>query len=87
MIRIGVIASATEDRVSLHEDADKLDELPLFEATHYILVEPDEWHNAAMVSALYWYLSGPGYDYLPPYRTKTEQNIPEGTIALEEGTN
>jgi uncharacterized protein YrrD len=98
IVPLHLLASATEDRVSLREDAGNLDELPPFEETHYIPLDEADLRNGdypvGMSSALYWYppmggsMGYPGiatYAYPPPYRTETEQNIPEGTIALKEG--
>ncbi|MHB8753188.1 MAG: PRC-barrel domain-containing protein, partial [Aggregatilineales bacterium] len=95
-IPLGLIASATVDRVSLREDAGKLAELPPFEETHYIPLDEAEARKAAypfgFASPLYWYplmspwmignSSGLGYAYPSRYRIEIEQNIPEGTVAL-----
>ena len=89
IIPFGLVASATEDRVALREGIGNLDTMPLFEETHYIQLDEDEWRTAdyplGMASALYWYHGGLGYSDIPPYRTETDQNIPEGTLALREG--
>jgi len=98
IVPLDLIASATEDRVSLREDAIKLDKLLPFEETHYIPLDNADLRNAAYplgtAAALYWYPPMGGgmgyagsseYPYPPPYRTETEQNIPEGTLALKEG--
>ena len=98
VVPLSLIASATEDRVSLRADTGKLDELPLFEEMHYIPVDEDELRNAdhpaGMASSLYWYPpmagwtgypGGVGYAYPPLYRIETDLNIPKGTVALREG--
>jgi uncharacterized protein YrrD len=103
IIPLHLIATATEDRVSLREGAGELDDLPPFEETHYIPLDEAEARTASypvgMAAPFYWYplmggmyssgmgggARGLGYGYPPPYRTETEQNIPEGTVALKEG--
>jgi uncharacterized protein YrrD len=98
IVPLNLIASATEDRVSLCEDAGELDALPPFEETHYIPLDRADLRNVAYpigtAAALYWYPpmggsmsnpSGLGSTYLPPSRTEIDQNIPEGTVALKEG--
>src|SRR5664279_5043838 len=96
IVPLSLIATATEDRVSLRENAGELDKLPPFEETHYIPVDAAEARSktypAGMDIALYWYPpvggaagypGGLGYAYPPPYRIETKKNIPKGTIALK----
>jgi hypothetical protein len=97
VVPIDLIASATEDRVTLRQDAGDLQELPNFEEQHFVLVEEDELsekttHPANYVPALYWYpaingtLMGYASDYRnQPYVTEIRRNIPESTIPLKEG--
>lgn len=101
VVPLHLIALATEDRVSLREDAGKLDELPPFEETHYIQLDDTDLDTASyttgttgMAGSLYWYPpmvgwrgypGGSGYAYPPPYQTETDQNIPKDTVALKEG--
>jgi hypothetical protein len=91
IVPLSLLASAIEDRVTLREDADDLDALPSFEETHYIPLDETEFHTTAYESELatpiYWYPPmGMGYGYRAgyPYKKETDQNIPEGTIALKE---
>lgn len=99
IVPLNLIASADDVRVVLQRDAGKLDDLPPFEETHYVPLDETEVNTTAyptgMASPLYWYppMGGwmgyagyrYGYSYPPPYPTETEQNIPEGTVALKEG--
>lgn len=99
IVPLSLIASADEDRVVLRRDAGELNDLPPFEETHYVPLDETEVNTTAyptgMASPLYWYppMGGwmgyagyrYGYAYPPPYPTETEQNIPEGTVALKEG--
>ena len=89
IIPLNLIASATEDRVALRENASQIHKLPLFEETHYVSLDKDEWQNGAyavgMPSSFYLYPGDFGYDTLAPYRIETVQNIPENTLALKEG--
>ncbi len=98
IIPLQLVASATEDRVSLRENATNQDKLLPFEETHYIPLDKADLRNAAYpvdsAAALYWYppmggwmgLTGStGFSCPPPNRLETEQNIPEDTVALKEG--
>jgi len=97
VVPIDLIATATEDRVVLRSDAGDLGALPQFEETHYLpLAEaaPDTARAAKDATPLYWYppvgVAAWGYPGSfapgPVYVTHTEQNIPEGTVALKEGS-
>jgi len=97
VVPMSLVGPATEDRVTLREDAGDLEKLPDFKETHYVWVGDGEAYpeQAGYASPLYWYPpSGivwwyPSYLSLgypkPPYVPRTERNIPEGTVALEEG--
>lgn len=103
VVHMSLVASSSEDSVTLRKSAADLEELPDFEETHYIPAEggrvpagrsnqpgPD---NASLASPLYWYPPvGPWwvsgfYSGVaePKYIATTEQNIPEGMVALKEG--
>jgi uncharacterized protein YrrD len=100
VVPISLIAGATEDKVTLREDAGDLQSLPDFEETHYVVVNEEELARSARsgryAPPLYWYppvtpMAGypgfyeyPGYSE-PAYIAQTEQNIPEDTVALKEG--
>ncbi len=95
VVPISLIASATEDRVTLRENAGDLDKLPYFEETHYVGVDEREspWNSPqpGYPPPLYWTppIGGsptdyPNYDLLP-YIAQVKQNIPEGTVALKDG--
>lgn len=101
IVPLHVIESAIEERVALREDAGNLDGLPPFEETHYIPLDKDDLRSSAYpigtAAALYWYpprggsISYPGSSgYARPFprrtKTETEQNIPEDTVALKEGS-
>jgi len=97
VVPLNLVESSIAERILLREDAGNLDALLPFKETHYISLDEGESHNAdysnELASPLYWYppmdlgleYPGYGYDYQPRYRTETEENIPEGTIALKEG--
>ena len=98
---ISLVGPATEDQVTLREDAGDLEKLPDFEETHYVPVGPSHPgpgpkpapSSAHWARPLYlypplgtWWTGAPYTDYdRPRYVAKTEKNIPEGTVALEEG--
>lgn len=100
VVSLEAVESATEDRVLLKEGWQDPDDFPDFEQTHYVPVENDRMDakpGAAGQNPLAWYYPLPGsawwrarnfsYPGFPksPYVRRTELNIPEGTVALEEG--
>ncbi|MEE4112535.1 MAG: PRC-barrel domain-containing protein [Desulfobacteraceae bacterium] len=94
------VETTTEDRVVLKEGPGDPEDFPDFEETHYIQaqesgkfanrelggIRPLAWYYPLPGGA--WWRSGmgvyPGYPQ-PPYMRKTELNIPDGTVPLEEG--
>jgi uncharacterized protein YrrD len=101
VVPLDCVESATEDRVVLKDGQLDLDDFPNFEETHYVPVEDAETpedRETGGIRGIAWYYPVPGgawwrlrslaYPAIPkpPYVRKTEVNIPEGTVALEEGT-
>jgi uncharacterized protein YrrD len=100
VISLDLVETATEDRIVLKVGPQDPDDFPDFEETHFIPVketETFEKRGKKGLSQLAWYypLPGgawwhtrmgayPGYPK-PPYVRRTELNIPEGTVPLEEG--
>jgi len=96
VVPMSLVGPATEDQVTLRQDADGLEELPDFEESHYVPIDrgpeptPGEMRP---VRPLYWYppigawwtIGGYTSYVKPQYVVKTEKHIPEGTVALEEG--
>jgi uncharacterized protein YrrD len=96
VIPLSLVGPATEERVTLREDAADVEALPDFEEAHYIPAGEADTPEAPLpvyARTYYWYPpasynwgSGTGYGYpIPPYVVRTERHIPEGTVALEEG--
>ena len=96
VVPMSLVGPATEDRVTLREDADDLDELPDFEEPHYAAVEPEpgpvpRQDPSARPVYLYpplgaWWTNSLYSGYAKPqYVVRTKKSIPEGTVALEEG--
>ena len=99
VVPIDLIAFTAEDQVVLREDARDLEILPDFEEDHYIVLDEAELARTEARSdfptPLYSYL--PFYNaaqgaprahptpHPEPYIIHPERNIPEGTVALEEG--
>ncbi len=94
VIPITLVDLDIQDRIVLKKtNQDILEDFPDFETAHYVpLDEPDNpYHDD--IEASYWYPPiHPGWaigNYagypLPQFVLKTEQDIPEGTVALEEG--
>jgi uncharacterized protein YrrD len=94
VIPITLVDLGIEDRIILKKtNQDILEEFPDFESTYYVPIDqPDNpYQDDIEASYLYpplhlgWTTGGHvGYP-LPQYVLKTEQDIPEGTVALEEG--
>lgn len=100
VVPIEMIRSATEDKVSLKEDAGEFDRLPAYEETHYIGLGEENYRpgghlpSSRYVPAYYWYppsgsIGYPGYGpgFYGGMPMVTTRNIPEDTIPIREGTN
>ncbi len=102
VLPIDQVAQADEDQITLDPDATNLADLPDFEEKHYVSVESDargqspEFEGEHLASPYYWNppvgLTQWGYPWFPSgppvhYVTATQRNIPEGTVALEEGAD
>ncbi|MBZ0288439.1 MAG: PRC-barrel domain-containing protein [Anaerolineae bacterium] len=92
VVPLSLIESANSERVALRAAAGDLDNLPLFEEAHYVPLTEDEMAAAAyaesLAEPLYWYppVGGwLGHSYVPPYGMELEQNIPDHTIAVNQG--
>ena len=97
IIPLSLIASGNDERLTLGGTDSDINTLLPFEENHYIPLDDIEAGTAeyplGWASPSYWYepMGGEipyanynaGYNH--PYRTETEQNIPEDTIALKEG--
>jgi len=93
VVPMNLISSVVDDQVLLREDAGDLESLPDYEETSYTPLDEYEQAQApagTYVPPVYWY-PGVGWgaspvDYLGlQYVARSKENIPEGTIALEEG--
>ena len=98
-----MVSSSSDDRLVLNEEIDNYDELPPFEETHFVEVmdndfphrrTPADERGYEYMPAYFWYpaqsnVGFPGFGLVPaalPLGEST-QNIPEGTVALREGTD
>ncbi len=94
VIPIEMVASTTKDEVRLEKEVDELDSVPVFEEAQFVQLGEEE-QPFRDVDALYWYPPVGGWwnmgnilGYaMPQYVLKAERNVPEGTVALEEGAN
>jgi len=100
VVPLDQVHATNEDQVLLKEGPADPDDFPDFEETHYIPIEQTEAYaerDFGGIRPLAWYypLPGgawwrrrmggyPGYPE-PPYARRTELNIPDGTVPLEEG--
>ncbi len=97
VVPTSLIGSAQEDRVMLLGGANGLKDMPVFEEKHFIPVHESELRHRAPrpehAAPLYWYAPTGGVPMgsfiprEPEYVVKTEQHIPEGTVALKEGAS
>lgn len=94
VIPVTLIDLDFEDRIVLKKtNQDILEDFPDFEIAHYVpLDEPDNpYHDDIEASYWYppvhlWWTTGNYVGYpMPEFILKTEKDIPEGTVALEEG--
>jgi len=98
VIPLDQIETATEAEVTLKEGAGNPDDLPDFEETQHVAVHDVAGFKRTQpgyARPLAWYYSRPGVGWWglggypgyskPVYVTKTEQNIPDDTVPLEEG--
>ena len=94
VVPLDLIVGATDEVVTLREDASDLDSLPPFEESHYLPLDPVDIppvYSADLAAPLYAYPPFGGAWYGSPvypeitYTARTEQNIPEGTVGLKEG--
>lgn len=99
VIPIDFVESSTEDEIRLGRQVQELEDLPLFEETHYVDPVGDEADvadehriSAASAPLLYWYpplssaIGFPAY-YRMPFAVETDRNIPDGSVPLKEGAN
>jgi uncharacterized protein YrrD len=97
VIPVDRVETTTEDRVVLKKGTENADELPDFEETHHVPIEKVEsfkQYRPEYTRPLIWYYPGispwlgknlyPEYPR-PAFVEKTERNIPDGTVPLEEG--
>lgn len=96
VVAIGELDPQSEDKLVVTGPHDDPDEFPAFEESHYVNLDQND-HPDVDVDSVYWYppanlawwRTGAAYmGYYPPipaYAVRTNQNIPEGTVALEEG--
>lgn len=94
VVPIKLVATGQVEQIVLKADTDKLNQLPSYVETHYILLNEEELGRDGIeaknfVPAVYWYppyFEAPIAPYVePPYIPETKVNIPEGTVAVKEG--
>lgn len=91
VVPMDLVGSVTEERITMKQIKENLDDLPKYEETHYIPIEeagdyPDSVYWYPPVE-LYWGRLG-GYSVFPEsqFVQRTEKNIPDGAVGLMEGT-
>lgn len=94
IVPIGQVNPENDERITLVSTEQELEELQDFEREHYVNVDAAEYPEGE-VEPTYWY---PPVNYawwrtgtqmlsppMPLYTIRMTQNIPDGTVALEEG--
>jgi uncharacterized protein YrrD len=94
VIPIALVDLDIEDRIVLkNTNQDILKDFPDFETVHYVPLNETDNPYQDVIEASYWYppvnpglamSNYVGYS-IPEFVLKTEKDIPEGTVALEEG--
>jgi uncharacterized protein YrrD len=95
VVPVDLIATAMKDSITLRADVEYLANLPDFEEEAFVIVDKDEYGPTGGMPfedrplPLYYYASGVDamHERYPQQRVETEadQNIPAGTVALDEG--
>jgi uncharacterized protein YrrD len=100
VVPIDLVDTAVEDQVVLKEGPQAPEDFPDFEETHYVPAPESGTYaeeNAGSVRPLAWYYPLPGGPWWragiggypgyprPPYLRRTEMNIPDNTVPMEEG--
>lgn len=96
VISINELDSSREDHFVVTNSEAKEDDFPAFEESHFVNLDEND-HPQSEVDGAYWYppanlawwRAGAAYSGyyapMPAFVMRTTQNIPEGTVALEEG--
>lgn len=96
VISIGQLESKSDNRLIVTGPGADPESFPVFEEAHFVNLDEND-HPDSDIDGAYWYppanlawwrTGGADLGYYPPmpsYVMRTTQNIPEGTVALEEG--
>jgi uncharacterized protein YrrD len=96
VVPVDQLHAQDDERIALADAQQDFDQFPVFEESHYVTLDEND-RPVSEAEGAYWYppvdlawwRTGATYmGYYPPipnYVLRTNQNIPEGTIALEEG--
>lgn len=97
VVPMSVIDTVSSDRVILREKSGDLERFPDFKESHYLSTDggiPPTVERENRIYPIYYYpplgsmwKGGPGLFATPMFVKKTEKNIPEGTVAIDEGTD
>ena len=94
VVSIDRVNKENEDRIVLTPVAQDLEQLDDFEESHYVNLDDTDYPGSDVTTSFWyppvdyaWWRSGVslGTPPMPVYAVRTTQNIPEGTVALEEG--
>jgi uncharacterized protein YrrD len=98
LVSVDLVDQEVKDKITLRSPKHELDEFEDFEETQYVNLEDADYPEVPGAPASYWYpplnlawwrAGGTDnpimYPAQPVYVARRTQNIPEGTVALEEG--
>jgi uncharacterized protein YrrD len=95
VVPIGLVYAEEEDRITLRETNQNIDDFLNYETTHYVPSEHISDEPSDTIERYYWYppinfqfpTQGilPGGSVLPDYVRRTEAALPAGRVAIEEG--
>lgn len=96
VLPIELVNYSTDDQVVLVDDAEDLEDLPDFEQSYYVKADDSRLAGSpeqTFAPSFYWYPpmgtrwnfgAETGYSQ-PRYTVRDQKNIPDGTVAIQEG--
>jgi len=88
LVPIDMVAKAGEEEIRLREFPADVENLPIFEETHYVPLDQDEVKINSLDTTAppsYWYPFYPPGGAVFPAIERTERHIPEETVPLKVG--
>jgi uncharacterized protein YrrD len=92
VIPVDQIASTEPDKITLNPDIQDLNRLPDFESAYFVSEAGPTETTTDTLTPVYWYppvgagVTGVPVFVPPPGKMEVDQNIPDGTVPLKEGS-